>query len=288
MSTTFEAFRPSRLLADIVEAIWVWDVPDADAAKALVIKAPPATSLFLVAQYRAPLRSDWYLGAQHHSVSPYELFAIQGQTGVVIAQPKGPLGLLKVCLKPETASLILGAPMQDFADTRVELCNIFGTSELAMLQDRLSTARDSGERVAAIETFLVAKIRDRHAVRDRVARHAASFLQRRPGLTVRRLASDLDISERGLQRQFKAAFGTSPKQFAILARFEMAVAARLSGQAWPDIAYGCGYADQAHMVREFNRVAGQPPESLFSNLGACTGGLMQFYRPVNALASRWP
>jgi AraC-like DNA-binding protein len=283
-STTFKAFSPCSLLADVVEVIWDWDVPDADVAKALVINAPPATSVFLVAQYRAPLRSNWSFGFRHHSVSPYDLYAIQGQTGVVIAQPEGPLGLTKVCLKAESASRVLGVPIQEFADTRIELRNIFSPSELALLQEGLITAPNSRLRASAFEAFLLRQMRSRHAVQDTVARHAALFLQRDPSLTVRQLASVLDLSERGLERRFKALFGTSPKRFARLARFEMAVAARLSGRAWSDVAYRCGFTDQAHLVREFNLVAGQSPEALFRNLSACSGGLMQFYRPPSVLA----
>jgi AraC-like DNA-binding protein len=31
--------------------------------------------------------------------------------------------------------------------------------------------------------------------------------------------------------------------------------------AWADVAYGCGFADHAHMINDFNAVLGAPPES---------------------------
>ncbi len=51
------------LLADIVEQIVDWDVPDDKVARALTPKALPSTTPYLVAQYREPLRSDRHFGS---------------------------------------------------------------------------------------------------------------------------------------------------------------------------------------------------------------------------------
>ncbi len=55
-------------------------------------------------------------------------------------------------------------------------------------------------------------------------------------------------------------FGTSPKQFARFARIEKALRARSCGSTWADIACACGFADQAHMIKDFNAITGAPPE----------------------------
>lgn len=71
-------------------------------------------------------------------------------------------------------------------------------------------------------------------------------------------------SERTLEREFRRQLGVTPKEFISLNRFRKALgriqapgAASLS-----DIAFDCGYCDQAHMAREFRRFAGTPPSSL--------------------------
>ena len=38
------------------------------------------------------------------------------------------------------------------------------------------------------------------------------------------------------------------------------MAERTHGSAWADIACGCGFADQAHMINDFNAVLGTSPE----------------------------
>jgi AraC-like DNA-binding protein len=53
----------------------------------------------------------------------------------------------------------------------------------------------------------------------------------------------------------------SPKQFARVARCERILVARGHGHGWADIAAACGFADQAHMVREFKRMVGIAPDA---------------------------
>jgi transcriptional regulator GlxA family with amidase domain len=79
-----------------------------------------------------------------------------------------------------------------------------------------------------------------------------------------RLAADLHVSERQLLRRFRSGLGVTPKQFARCARIERVLAERTRGSAWADIAYKCGFSDQAHMINDFTAVLGVPPERALS------------------------
>ena len=274
----FKIFRPPSLTG-IADAIWDLDIPDAGAAMALTIKHAPGTSLFLIAQYRAPSRSDRQFGSIGGSHGKYPFCAVQLQSGVVTAYPNGPLGSIVICLKPEAAVRITGEPLQSFADTKIDLHSLFPPAEVALLGEMLCEAQSSRERVAIAESFL---LRLRHQLRPpSVACRAAARLRSNPALPVLQLASQLDISRRHLSRSFQATLGTSPKQFVRLARIETALAAHRDGQAWADIAYACGFSDQTHLIRDFKAIIGQPPEDFFRTLNASAGvRLMQFYRPA--------
>ena len=56
--------QPSTAVADLVEAIWDWDIPDGDAATALTIRVPPSTAPYFVVQYRTLTYCRWQLGAE--------------------------------------------------------------------------------------------------------------------------------------------------------------------------------------------------------------------------------
>ena len=60
----------------------------------------------------------------------------------------------------------------------------------------------------------------------------------------------------------------SPKYFARLARMEQIIRQRQRGLAWADIAYACGLADQAHLVREFRALVGERPTDFFGPPGS--------------------
>jgi len=257
MSVAFKIFQPSSL-GDVVDAIGDWDIADGETAKALTIKHPPGTAVFLMAQYRTPPHADWQFGLKGHKRSDHLLYATQAQTGVISIHPRGPFGAIVVCLKPEAAVRFLGASLEEFANTKIDLRDIFNVREVTLLEEMLMESKDGAERVAQVEAFLLRH--GRCAKPESAACRAAMFLRRQPGLSVSQLASNLDISERHLSRSFQATFGTSPKRFARIARVEKVLAARRNGSAWAGIASACGFADQAHMIRDFSDIVGQSPQ----------------------------
>jgi AraC-like DNA-binding protein len=62
-------------------------------------------------------------------------------------------------------------------------------------------------------------------------------------------------------------FGTSPKQFARIVRVGDVVSARRKGKlSWAEAASACGFADQAHLIKDFTGLIGAPPEAFFRKM----------------------
>jgi AraC-like DNA-binding protein len=266
--------RPTRLvqvhplLAEIVDQIVDWDFPEGGVARALRTKALPSTTPYLIVQYREPISTDHHFGSSRYRHRRYLHVATMVRTGVATLRASGPLGVLIIRLKPEAAARLMGERMQDFADEKIELGNLFKASDLSLLEEMLMEAPDSAARFARIQSFLLRNLHTRQP--DPVACRAAQSLRRNPALRVRRLAAQLDVSERHLSRSFRAMFGESPKQFARVARIERILAMRQGGSAWADIAYACGFADQAHMINDFVAIVGEPPQHFFGTTAADT------------------
>ncbi|GAB20018.1 putative AraC family transcriptional regulator [Gordonia effusa NBRC 100432] len=66
-------------------------------------------------------------------------------------------------------------------------------------------------------------------------------------------------SARYLTARFVAEYGIGPKQAARLIRFDRAMLALRRGVAIDEVAACSGYADQAHLTREFSDFASMPP-----------------------------
>ena len=84
------------------------------------------------------------------------------------------------------------------------------------------------------------------------------------------IARRLGCSPRQLERLFAAGVGLSPKELSRIARFQslLRLAGREPAASWADLAVRGGYADQAHLVREFKAFSGATPTSKDETEGA--------------------
>jgi AraC-like DNA-binding protein len=75
------------------------------------------------------------------------------------------------------------------------------------------------------------------------------------------IAAELGWSRKHLAAKFHDEIGLAPKMVARMARFNFALlrARRHGGGGWAALADECGYADQAHLVRDFKAFAGETP-----------------------------
>jgi AraC-like DNA-binding protein len=107
----------------------------------------------------------------------------------------------------------------------------------------------------------------------RVARGVA-VIDRCDGLIgIEDLAASLDMTCRHLERLFRQHVGVSPKRLARITRFQRALAVLESAGTATEIlaAHACGYADQAHFIREFRELAGCAPGQHLLDRAELTG-----------------
>src|ERR1700738_477371 len=131
------------LLAEIVDQIVDWDVPDGDVAHVLAPKDLPTTAPSLMAQYRVPMRSDRHFGSSGYRHRRYGHVATTVGTGVVTLRPSGPLGVLFIRLRPEAAARLMGERMQDFVNEKIDLGHLFKAGEVSLLAEMPSEGAGS-------------------------------------------------------------------------------------------------------------------------------------------------
>ncbi|WP_369234055.1 DUF6597 domain-containing transcriptional factor [Streptomyces sp. R21] len=126
---------------------------------------------------------------------------------------------------------------------------------------------DDAARVAALDTFLLSLA----PAPDPQADLAMGLVDRiRADRTVRRVADFArteGLSMRALQRLFSAYVGVSPKWVILRYRIHEALELASTRQDvdWPTLAADLGYADQAHLVRDFTATVGVPPTAYQSS-----------------------
>ena len=94
-----------------------------------------------------------------------------------------------------------------------------------------------------------------------LVQQAAAWLVARHGnVRLDELARHAGLSSRQLRRRFLDQTGLTPKQFCRILRFRHTLGhlPRHRGD-WAGLAAGCGYYDQAHLIRDFHEFAGAAP-----------------------------
>ena len=253
----------------MVEAIWETDVPDAKAARSIVLPVVTPISCFHYRQAPAlcfDLRSRlddrvWITAGR------FRMTGVQGRA--VGLRADGPVGGVMVRLRPETAARIAREAITELYDAAFSVADVFGPTDASLLDDMIAAANTAVGRVGAVQLFLLRRLRD-DAI-DPLAQGAIRALRQEPTLTVRSLARRLGVSERHLSRRFRAATGATTKQFARVVRIGRVVtSARRRRERWAEIAISCGFSDQAHMINEFSAMIGSAPEVFFQRTSLVT------------------
>lgn len=164
---------------------------------------------------------------------------------------------------PHAARAILGPSLAAASE-------YVGPAALLMpeLTDKLNAMLPSEPDVAAAQRALHAAAQivvARSPAVDPIARRAVEEIVFSHGrISMTQLATSLGMSLRQVQRRFTASSGLTLKHFARLRRFRHAAMALLeaSPRRWVDVAYDAGYADQAHLSREFSQLVGLTAEEL--------------------------
>ncbi|WAU79029.1 helix-turn-helix domain-containing protein [Streptomyces sp. Qhu-G9] len=135
--------------------------------------------------------------------------------------------------------------------------------------DAVLTPDDEDARVAALDAFLLGL----GPAPDPRADLAMALVDRiRTDRTIRRvgdLADEQGMTVRAIQRLFSAYVGVGPKWVVLRYRIHEALEHAESTPAldWAALAADLGYADQAHLVRDFTATVGVPPTA-YARTGA--------------------
>jgi AraC-like DNA-binding protein len=171
---------------------------------------------------------------------------------------------VQLMLSPLTARRILGLPMGELANSVVAVDDLPG-GWLPALRARLAAAPDWPRRFAALDTAIAGRLATTEPPDARV-RWAWDRLAGSGGRTaIGDLADEIGWSRRHLAAVFTREVGLPPKTVARLLRFERAYSRvdRVDHDGgWAAVAAGCGYYDQAHLIRDFREFAGAMPTAL--------------------------
>jgi AraC-like DNA-binding protein len=166
----------------------------------------------------------------------------------------------QVMLTPLGARLLLGFPLDEVGDRLIDPVDLFGAAARETIE-RLQEAKSHADRLAILEQETAALGLSVSGL-PRGLVWALQRLQTSAGrVGVASLVKELGWSRKHFSVCFRREFGVPPKLYARILRFDHAVRRLRRNQvaSWAELADVCGYADQAHLTRDFRAFAGSPP-----------------------------
>lgn len=162
-----------------------------------------------------------------------------------------------VCFHPNTLPSVFGFHASELTDACLDL-NLLS----ARLPEQLLHTTQPVAQATLLSAYLLSRIQKTNNPPDRATRYAVSLIMRSGGTSsLKQLQTDLNITERSLERRFNQHVGISPKLFSKICRFQASLHQLRHNQydKLSDIAYDNGFADQSHFIRTFKAFAGFAP-----------------------------
>jgi AraC-like DNA-binding protein len=173
-------------------------------------------------------------------------------------------------LRPGAARAVFGCPASLLLDRQMRLADLVPVS--TRLLDALNCADTLEQRHALLEKW-VRRARENMAANERALLAACRLLAADPQITIDSLTQKLGWNARTIHRQFVGGCGYGPKYLQRVMRVQAALRVAHDGSPrlrLSDVATSAGFADQAHMTREFKDLTGFTPTAY---LAACTPGV---------------
>ncbi len=190
------------------------------------------------------------------------------QEGYIVIDVAGESSMMGIRFKPGGGWPFFPFPMSEIQNGVVELDLIWGR-EAHFLQEKLVAASSPALKFHLLENFLLDWANGQLDANPYID-FAVQALQH-PGedFSIKWLTQKTGISHKHLIRTFDKCIGVKPKMLARILKFQKAIHLLEQRQTvkWTDLAYDCGYFDQAHFIKEFQQFSGINPTSYFDVRG---------------------
>lgn len=168
-----------------------------------------------------------------------------------------------VRFKPTGIVAFTPVSIHEFTDRDVELESV-ETLFCKSFHERLRQKQSMEEIITYTDNYLMNCLPYIYQPDKRIIHAVDLILLTQGRLSLSEAASEVCLSQRHFERKFKSAVGISPKTFAKITRFKLALRCM---QKHPQkdllsIAIECGYYDHTHLIKDFKRISGDTPKTI--------------------------
>lgn len=264
MNIIYQEFKPSPILQPYVDTYWL-------------LSFEGAAGEYSPDQYCIPVgmaeivitidEGDYDINVNGHWFPLPDMLMCGVYNDKVIWRANGNTRKFGIRLKPETLQTLFKAPSSMLYTDYTNFANIIGTDANRFVE-QLAEAPNVATLISRTDAFLQSQL-NKHKQEQSYLIEAVKLIRSSKGsMSVDRICKCVYVSPRQLQRSFQKEMGLSPKAYQRLIRFRNVYRDMQSLQqagGWAGLSYDLGYADQAHLIRDFKEFTGFMPTELLSN-----------------------
>lgn len=176
--------------------------------------------------------------------------------------------MMVVRFRAGAANYLFKFPLTELTDLVVEMDSIWG-DDFLHLREHLLEQPSPQAKIASLENWLLHRLH-REAEPNPVVGYALNCIHQNPHLlTIADIQAKTGFSNKHFIHLFEKHVGTTPKTYLRTLKFQRVLTEieRTKRINWTDIAYGCGYYDQAHFIKEFRHFSGLNPTAYLAERG---------------------
>ncbi len=252
----FKVIQPSPLIAPYVKNYWLLKTACDSPSLARTVPTGMMSLIFH--------RGNRLLSTRNNELQPRAFLSGQEKSFDDL-QYRGQINMISVVFNPFGMRAFFSIPINRLNNLRVTAEDL-EDKELLELERSLTSTGNDHLCILLIEQFLLKRLR--YLAEHNLQRIETAIRLINTGQTdVTTLADTACLSRKQFQRVFSEYVGANPKEFSRTIRFQRALHIL---ETKPEIslttlAYGCGYSDQSHMIKEFKAFSGYTPTEYLAN-----------------------
>jgi AraC-like DNA-binding protein len=175
--------------------------------------------------------------------------------------------IIFVHLNPLGLYHLLKRRTDDLSNQIIPLQELMPAHSVNILMEQLSEIEGFEGKIKVIDAFLI-KGFENNRYKESDMDTAVYLINKYQGnIKIKDIQTYCQVSERTLERKFRAQLGFSPKEYARLVRFKkvMQFLLQYPKTPWAQVASLFGYTDQSHLIKDFQYFTTVNPEKFMEN-----------------------
>ena len=256
----YREIKPRPPLSDHIECFWLLE--GMGEALASPERLLPDGCVEMILNFGDPFK-EYVVDTEKSQLQPLR-FVVGQMTRPVIISATGRIEILGVRFAPGGALPFTRIPLYKLTDSIVRISDI--DPRLDREIEEYGSLSQSLRRKTELVESLLKRILISGDFNSTVRSAATRIVVSNGRVQVDKLANDIGISGRQLERRFLREVGLPPKLLSRIVRFQQVFrAVEDADMNWASVAVDCGYFDQAHLIRDFRQFAGRTPSVQFED-----------------------